>query len=304
MSTLRERAYSVQGGLTAALAPELSREAIWDAFFDRRTYATSGERILLEVWVENATRRAPADPRHARAQAGTGQPDSRLAMGQVGSAAEAPRFRIRASGTAPLDLVEVLRDDRRVNRWVLPAGTWDVDLTWTDPQPLGAECAYYVRVTQSGFAFAWSSPIWFTCTAAGAAAPRNAPPLPAWHEGVWPPPGGETARAEAAAYLPALQGFLERQSAAGRYVELEPVGVFREHRGRFVLFRGFDGGGPTYGTSITHQPARGAAGERSQGARTPRVPVHVLYYPDFPEDRIRVGVGWVDFGVGRTGPPP
>ena len=30
-----------------------------------------------------------------------------------------------------------------------------------------------------------------------------------------------------------------------------------------------------------------------------RAPVHVLYFPDFPEERIRVGAGWADFGIGR-----
>jgi hypothetical protein len=46
------------------------------------------------------------------------------------------------AGTAPLDLVEIVHDDRRVQRWALPPDTWDVDLTWRDEQPLRAETAY------------------------------------------------------------------------------------------------------------------------------------------------------------------
>lgn len=41
---------AVRGGLTGCYARELTREAIWAAYFARRTYATTGERISL--WVE------------------------------------------------------------------------------------------------------------------------------------------------------------------------------------------------------------------------------------------------------------
>jgi hypothetical protein len=221
-------------------------------------------------------------------------------MGAAGTTDEAPRFRIRASGTAPLELVEVIRDDRRVQRWVLPPDEWDVDLTWTDPQPLHQEAAYYVRVTQAGEAYAWSSPIWLACGAPGAVG-RDAAvvaALPAWSEGTWPPQQGPAERAEAAGYLPALEAFLARQGAGGRYVSLEPVGMFREHRGRYALFRGYDAGGPAYTTSSTRPAAATGEDARRPEERLP-VPVTVRYYPDFPEDRIRVGVGWVDFGVGR-----
>jgi hypothetical protein len=278
--TLRERAYSVQGGLTAVLAPELTREAIWDALFDRRTYATSGERMLLDVWVENAASVGPADPRHTRAHvSAAGAPrdgaPGRLSMGQAGTgwADEAPRFRVQASGTAPLDLVEVIRNDCRVHRWVLPPDTWDVDLTWTDEQPLPTEAAYYVRVTQTGDAFAWSSAIWLTFAGPHALERDPAAPhtLPRWDEGVWPPTGDAAAQAEAAAHLPAALAHLERHGAGAAYGGWQPVGVFREHRGRYALFRGHD--------------------------LPERKPIQLRYYPDFPEDRVRIGVGWADYGV-------
>ncbi|MGI8424593.1 MAG: DUF3604 domain-containing protein, partial [Chloroflexota bacterium] len=304
VNTLRERAYSVQGGVTAALAPELTRGAIWDALYDRRTYATSGERMLLDVYVENAASAGPSDARHARAHLSAGAPPAagrvgRLSMGQAGTASEAPRFRVQASGTAPLDLVEIIRDDRCVQRWTLEPGTWDVDLTWTDAHPLREEAAYYVRVTQSGFAFAWSGPIWLACPEHGTTT-RESPDvaaLPAWDAGTWPPPGDETARTEAASHVPELERFLASQGAGRRYVDLDPVGMFQEHRGRYALYRGYDVGGPVHSTSITldrlQQAAMAAAAPRK------RTPVHVLYYPGFPEPRIRVGVGWADYGAGR-----
>ena len=40
------------GGLVAVYAPELTREAIWDALWHRRCYATTGKRIILEFSVD------------------------------------------------------------------------------------------------------------------------------------------------------------------------------------------------------------------------------------------------------------
>src|SRR6185503_6082961 len=41
--------FAMGGGLTAVLAPEKSREALWEAIKARRTYATTGARMLLDV---------------------------------------------------------------------------------------------------------------------------------------------------------------------------------------------------------------------------------------------------------------
>jgi hypothetical protein len=160
-----------------------------------------------------------------------------------------------------------------VQRWDLPPDTWDVDLSWTDEQPLPAEAAYYVRVTQTGDAFAWSSAIWLTCTGPHALErdPTASHALPRWDEGAWPPKGDAAAPAEAAAHLPAALAHLERHGAGKTYGGWRPVGVFREHRGRYALFRGHE-----------------LPGHR---------PVQLRYYPDFPEDRVRISIGWADYGV-------
>lgn len=42
--------FDVKGGLAGIYAPALTREAVWQALWERRCYATSGDRILL--WVE------------------------------------------------------------------------------------------------------------------------------------------------------------------------------------------------------------------------------------------------------------
>ena len=80
---------NVRGGLTAIAAPELSREALWQALRQRHCYATTGERILLDF-------RAGAH-----------------SMGDAidALAAEAlPAFDISVEGTAPIERIDFFRN--------------------------------------------------------------------------------------------------------------------------------------------------------------------------------------------------
>jgi len=74
-SPLREGPYSTlrfRAGLAAVWADELTRESIWKAIFARRTYATTGPKILLRFFVGN------------------------LRMGEEGTIAGPRRFRVVA----------------------------------------------------------------------------------------------------------------------------------------------------------------------------------------------------------------
>jgi len=77
--------FGMQGGLLAAYASDLSRESLWEAFWARRVYGTTGERIILRV------------------NAG-GHP-----MGAEFSAREVPPIDVEVVGTAPLETVQLLR---------------------------------------------------------------------------------------------------------------------------------------------------------------------------------------------------
>ena len=79
-----------RGGLGAVLASELSRDAVFDALKGRRTYATTGDRIILDVTV-NGT-----------------------AMGQRGEYAESRAVEGRVIGTAPVESVTLLRNGERI----------------------------------------------------------------------------------------------------------------------------------------------------------------------------------------------
>ncbi len=77
--------FGVYGGLTCVLARDLSRAGVWEALKARRCYATSGQRILLDVEADG----------HA--------------MGAEFKTRGAPSFSLRAEGTAAIEEVRLLR---------------------------------------------------------------------------------------------------------------------------------------------------------------------------------------------------
>jgi hypothetical protein len=209
-----KRAYSPQSGITAFRASRLDRDAIWEAFGERNTYATTGARILLEVECAGAR------------------------MGEEVSVERAPTLAIKVFGTQPLDRVQIIRGDRSTQTYelspVVTAGdeVWDFGVEWTDPEPIRGETYYYVRVTQSDNHFAWSSPLFVTC-AEGISPDEDV--LIDWNDDVWPPRQGVNYD-----FLPELEVHLEQRGIGGRYADLEQIGIFEEQRGRYVLFRARD----------------------------------------------------------------
>ena len=79
-----------RGGLAAVLAPERSRDALFDALKERRTYATTGARIILDVTVNG------------------------VPMGQRADYAATREIEVRAIGTAPIDTVTLLRNGEAI----------------------------------------------------------------------------------------------------------------------------------------------------------------------------------------------
>jgi hypothetical protein len=79
-----------RGGLGAVLAPERSRDAIFDGMKAKRTYATTGDRIILKMDVNGTT------------------------MGQRGSYSETRIISGRAIGTAPIKSVQLYKNDEEI----------------------------------------------------------------------------------------------------------------------------------------------------------------------------------------------
>jgi hypothetical protein len=139
-------------GLACVQAAALTRDAVWQALHDRRCYATTGDRILLDWTLDGHPMGA----------------DVPVDLADCGPR----RITVRAAGTAEIDLVEVLRNNEIVYTARPGAEAWEGE--WEDAAPL-ADLAlaptfpydrpfvfYYVRLTQANRQLAWASPIWLT----------------------------------------------------------------------------------------------------------------------------------------------
>lgn len=110
--------FGAVGGLTGWTAPTLRREALFQALLARRTWATSGARIDLELRVRplGPTRRFDEDP--AVFPGAPARPVAWLGHGDIAET-EAVRAeaRLRVRGTAGLLGVELRRGAEAVARW-------------------------------------------------------------------------------------------------------------------------------------------------------------------------------------------
>ena len=135
------------GGLTAALAPRLDRGELWQALHQRRCYATTGERILLDFRVNGEL------------------------MGSELAAGGPRQIQGTAIGTSPLTAVEIIRNNQ-LWRSLAVDGDERLDFALVDDDAFASIAAtpslppaqdfvfYYLRVRQADRHWAMSSPIW------------------------------------------------------------------------------------------------------------------------------------------------
>ena len=142
------------GGLTGVLCDRLTRQNIFDALYNRHCYATTGERIVLGLFL-------------------AGHP-----MGTELSTAQKPGLHINrhlsgyVAGTKPLKKVEIIRNGEVIQTF--RSETNFLDFAYDDMDDLAKVSVkapdtgmlfvfYYLRVTQADGHMAWSSPIWIDC---------------------------------------------------------------------------------------------------------------------------------------------
>ena len=127
-------------GLTAVLAPDLSRRSVLDALHDRRCYATTGEPILLDVALSG----------HLMGR--------ELRANQVG---RRPVVRASVTGTTQLQRVEVIKNGKVVSRHECYEDDFSrAEVAWEDPHfDRTRSNYYYVKVLQKDEEMAWSSPV-------------------------------------------------------------------------------------------------------------------------------------------------
>lgn len=128
-----QRYFGEGGGLAAVFAEDLSREAVFDALRDRRCYAVTGARILLDFRVDGHW------------------------MGQEILTKGPRKIVVRVVGSWPIESVEIIRNNEV---FVTRSGDGEeMAFEYVDDEPIIRETFYYARVKQEDRHMAWSSPI-------------------------------------------------------------------------------------------------------------------------------------------------
>ncbi|RMG18709.1 MAG: hypothetical protein D6729_06590, partial [Deltaproteobacteria bacterium] len=122
-------------GLAAVYVDSLDVPALFEALRARRSYGTTGAKILVDLRVAGAP------------------------MGSVRPESSGPvPVRLRVWGTAPIETVEVLASNEVVQRWS-GEGRVRLDLE-ADLPPPGGPTWVYARIRQVDGHMAWTSPVW------------------------------------------------------------------------------------------------------------------------------------------------
>lgn len=228
------------GPVAAVRAARCDRHPIWDAVMSRRTYATTGARIILEV----------------------------LANGHpAGSEVEIdgkPSITVAAHACAPIERIDLIRNDRALAAWRPKA--LDATLDYEDSSPL-PEAAYYVRVRQFDGEYAWSTPIWVSCSVGDSGADAD---LPAWNQHE-PIDLAAIRPNDAEPYEDRLLDYLAANEDPSHFHDITPVRIVNEVPGRAALFYAYLGDA--------------------------REPISIRWYFDFAMPRLRLDWGWRDFGA-------
>ncbi|MFB3828987.1 MAG: DUF3604 domain-containing protein [Bryobacteraceae bacterium] len=129
---------STHTSYTMIYTPEATRTAIVESMRKRRAYGAT-DNILLDY--------RAVDERGAV-----------HFMGEAFDSRAAPKFVVKAAGTAPIAKIEIVRDGKFVFQ-TNPADR-NAQFTWMDNEPRRGTSWYYVRVMQADGNLAWSSPVW------------------------------------------------------------------------------------------------------------------------------------------------
>jgi hypothetical protein len=121
------------GGLTAFLAPELTREAIWNSLYDRHVYATSLDRIYIEFEVAGHM------------------------MGSTVKTSGPCKVKYYVLGKTDNLEVSLVYNNKEIRKDVTANGSVDVSTSIAAEQDNNF---LYIRVVQDNGERAWSSPIW------------------------------------------------------------------------------------------------------------------------------------------------
>jgi hypothetical protein len=120
-------------GKMAVYAPELTRDAIWQAMYNRNCYATTGARIILQFHING------------------------VSMGSETCIEKDPEISIFASGTDELAIVEIIKNGEVVHQNSVQGH--ETSIKFVDSN-FSNDSWYYAKIVQNDGETAWSSPIW------------------------------------------------------------------------------------------------------------------------------------------------
>ncbi len=177
------QSYELSGGPTAATGPEDTIQGyrpagfIWEAFQKGRRLGFQASSDHVSTHISYAFVLAEENSRDGiiegfkRRHSYAAHDNIALVvrsgdylMGDEFSTYATPRLRIAASGTAPIESVEIIRQVGLQTPEVVASmepNVQEVDLDWSDSAAVqGQWNMYYVRLKQSNQAMAWASPLW------------------------------------------------------------------------------------------------------------------------------------------------
>jgi len=136
------------GGLAVVITQENNRENIWDAFQNRRTYATTGTRIYLDFACDGHQ------------------------MGSEYTTDQSPMISVKAAGTNKIEVIELVKFDGNEYKTIFTVKPENriSNFQYKD-ENFSEDSMYYIRLKQvdeiwrNNWAYgnaemAWSSPIW------------------------------------------------------------------------------------------------------------------------------------------------
>ena len=125
-------------GVAALWVNELSREGIIEAMRERRCFATTGDKFIVDFRINGSMN------------------------GSVVNTDKEPELDIKVRAQRELEKIEILRNSEVIKTYPVQDTSLYFTKVFSDEQYKEEEdfCYYYIRSTQKNNEIAWSSPIW------------------------------------------------------------------------------------------------------------------------------------------------
>lgn len=193
------------GPIGALVADSLDRDSLWQALETRSGYATTGDRIFIEI------------------EAGG------HAMGEIADLGTCFALKITVHGETELERIDLIVGEYRARSFYPDAKDFTATISFDrDKMPPGRW--FYLRVRERNNEYGWSAPVWFADGELRGDTDRE---WPAWNHTEKPEILKDD---EPARHQEALEHYLEAHGDRGYFGKIEPVAIRHESMGTAALF--------------------------------------------------------------------